>query len=76
MTTNDYQQFVEDFSFTASEFKKWLNDVVLRNGIPTPYTMAEFDTEIVFMPEAMHVMIDVRDEAYVYLEQEFWADYK
>jgi hypothetical protein len=44
MTVNDYQEFIEDFSFTVSEFKKWLNDVVLRGGIYAPYTMNEFDT--------------------------------
>ena len=30
MTSNEYREFLEDLSFTTSELKKWLNDVVLR----------------------------------------------
>jgi hypothetical protein len=47
MTVNEYREFLEDFSFTVSEFKKWLNDVVLRGDRVTfPYMVEEFDTYV------------------------------
>ena len=75
MTANEYREFLEDFSFTAAEFKKWMNDVVLRgNRVVFPYSMDEFETFLRFENQKMHLMIDIEDKAYVYLEKEYWVD--
>merc|ERR1719498_2086548 len=72
ITTNEYREFLEDFSFTVSEFKKWLNDVVFRGDkITFPYKMEEFRTTLQFEDQKMHIMVDVEDKAYQYLETEF-----
>ena len=43
MTSNEYREFLEDISFTTTEIKKWLNDVVLRgDNAHFPYHMSEF----------------------------------
>ena len=77
LTVNEYREFLEDFSFTASEFKKWLNDVVLRGDrITFPYTMDEFQTSVRFEDSKMHLLIDVEDQAYKYLEQRYWLEDK
>ena len=75
MTANEYREFLEDFSFTAAEFKKWMNDVVLRgNRVVWPYSMDEFETFLRFENEKMHLMVDIEDKAYVYLEDAYWYD--
>merc|ERR1719183_1832873 len=49
MTPNEYREFLEDLSFSTSEIKKLLNDVVLRgNNAHMPYTMDEFQTSVKF----------------------------
>jgi len=48
MNDNDYREFLSTFGFTLNYMKKWLNDVVLRNGIQFPYNTKEFDTELKF----------------------------
>ena len=75
MTSNDYREFLEDFSFTVSEFKKWLNMVIFRgNRVKFPYKMEEFKTSVRFEDQKMHVMIGVEDKAYRFLEQTYWTD--
>lgn len=75
MTVNEYREFLEDFSFTVSEFKKWMNDVVLRGDrVNFPYTMGEFNTSVKFEDMKMHLLFGVEDDAYKYLEQRFWRD--
>jgi len=75
MTQNEYREFLEDMSFSTSEFKKWLNDVVLRGDrVRFPYNLKEFQTSLNFQKNKVHVMIDVEDDAYVYLEQALWND--
>lgn len=72
MTTNEYREFLEDISFTTSEIKKWLNDVIFRGDKVTfPYAMDEFETTVSFENKKMHMMIDVEDKAYKYLEDHF-----
>jgi hypothetical protein len=62
LTVNEYREFLEDFSFTASEFKKWLNDVVLRGDrVKFPYKVQEFQTSLKFEDSKMHLLIDVED---------------
>ena len=73
MSEEDYHGFLNDFSLTASEFRKWLNDVVLRGDrITFPYNIDEFNTFLKFSPENVHVMIDVKEKADKFLEDEFW----
>lgn len=75
MTANEYREFLEDFSFTMSEYRKWLNDVVLRGDKVTfPYHLDEFETSLNFQKQKLHVMIGVEDLAYKYLEEAFWKD--
>ena len=75
MTTNQYREFLEDFSFTMSEMKKWLNDVVFRGDrVRFPYSLKEFQTSVQFQKNKMHVMIDVEDKAYQFLEEQLWKD--
>lgn len=60
MTPNDYREFLEDFSFTVSEFKKWLNTVIFRGDrVKFPYKLDEFKTSVRFEDQKMHVMIGV-----------------
>jgi len=43
LTPNEYREFLEDVSFSTSEIKKWMNDVVLRgDNAHMPYKMDEF----------------------------------
>ena len=37
MTQTDYREFLSTYGFTMNFLKKWLNDVVFRNGIRFPY---------------------------------------
>jgi len=77
ITANEYREFLEDFSFTASEMKKWLNDVVLRGDkVKFPYNLEEFQTFLRFESEKMHIMIDIEDKAYQFLESRLWKDLK
>ena len=72
MTANEYREFLEDMSFTTTEIKKWLNDVVLRgDNAHMPYRMDEFNTWFKFESQKVHIMIDVEDDAYQLLEEEF-----
>jgi hypothetical protein len=75
MTQNEYREFLEDMSFSTSEFKKWLNDVVLRGDrVKFPYNLKEFKTSLNFQKQKVHVLVDVEDDAYQYLEEAFWND--
>jgi|DEB0MinimDraft_12_1074336.scaffolds.fasta_scaffold27857_1 hypothetical protein len=75
LTTNEYREFLEDMSFSTAEFKKWLNDVVLRGDrVKFPYNLKEFQTSLQFEKQKLHVMIDIEDKAYQYLEQALWND--
>lgn len=75
MTTNEYREFLEDVSFTVSECKTWLNDVILRgNKVRFPYAVEEFKTTLNFEDAKMHLMLDIEDKAYRFLEEEFWND--
>jgi hypothetical protein len=77
MTSTDYQEFLEDFSFSVSEFKQWANDVVLRgNRVKFPYTFDQFQTFLRFEEQKMHIMLDIEDNAYQFLESRMWKDWK
>lgn len=69
ITENDYIEFLQDFSFANSYIKKWLNDVIFRkNKIQFPYTMDEFETNLVFGDKQVHIMIAFMDAMDVLLE--------
>jgi len=74
MTEADYREFVSTFGFTLNYLKKWLNDVVLRNGIVFPYNTHEFDTSLKFAEKSMHIIIEVEDDAAQYFEKDFWSN--
>lgn len=70
ITPNEYREFIQDLSFSVSELKEWMNDVVLRgDDVKFPYYPDEFDTEVVFTEHQMTVMIEVGDDAYKYMEK-------
>lgn len=47
--------------------------MVLRgSNVEFPYKFDEFRTFLRFENQKVHVMIDVEDEAYQYLENSFW----
>lgn len=72
MTANEYREFLSTFGFTNNYLKKWLNDVVLRNGVKFPYNVYEFDTHLSFKEHSIHIMMEVNDEAAEFLEEDFW----
>jgi len=48
LTSNEYREFLSTFGFSSNYMKKWLNDVVFRNGVRFPYNMKEIYTTIKF----------------------------
>lgn len=75
MTTNDYREFLEDVSFTVKEFKNWLNEIVFKgDDVRFPWTVDELETSVSFENHKLHVMIDVEDKAYMFMEDFYWTD--
>ena len=69
ITENDYIEFLQDFSFANDYVMKWLNDVIFRNNkVSFPYTMEEFETNLVFGDKQVHIMIAIMDGMDVLLE--------
>jgi len=52
--------------------KKWLNDVYLSKGVAMPYSLDEFDSEIAFEHQRMHVFLEANSKASQFLEEEWW----
>jgi len=52
--------------------KKYLNEVVFREGIIFPYNMEELYTAVDFNEGQMHILFDVYADAYEFFEDEFW----
>lgn len=48
VTENEYREFLQSLGFTLNEMKKWLNDVILLDGIKFPYKLDEIKSEIKF----------------------------
>lgn len=72
VTENEYREFLQAFGFTLNEQRKWLNDVILLEGIKFPYTIEEIKTEVKFNEGSMHVFMEVEKEAVDFFEEEFW----
>ena len=66
MSANDYRAFITDFSLMLIEQRKYLNDVILRNGIPFPYDVPEFYTTVQFRPGVAYFIMVVEDEYKAY----------
>jgi hypothetical protein len=49
-----------------------MNDVYLRDGIHTPWTLKEIETTMAFSDRAVHIFFEVYREAAKFLEDEFW----
>jgi len=47
-TENEYREFLQSLGFTLNEMKKWMNDVILLDGIKFPYAVDEIQTEVKF----------------------------
>jgi len=75
VTANEYREFLQDFSFTLGETKKWLNEVAFRGDrVKLPFRSDEFQTTVDFGSQKMHVYIEVEDKLYRYLEENLWDD--
>ena len=59
LTTSEYNEFISNFGFTNTYLKKWLNDVVLREGVKFPFDMEELYTYLKFSEGALHLMMEV-----------------
>jgi len=74
VTENEYREFLQSLGFTLNEMKKWMNDVILLDGVKFPYAIDELKTEVKFQEGSMHVFIEVEKNVANYFEQEFWDD--
>lgn len=74
MTKTEYSDFLHDFGLTMQYLRKWLNKVYFNRGIPFPYTMDEFYSNLVFEKEAMHILLEVEEHAALYYEDLYWED--
>lgn len=48
ITENEYREYLQALGFTLNEMKKWMNDVILLDGIKFPYSVEEIKTEVKF----------------------------
>lgn len=55
----EYREFISTFGFTMNYMKKWLNQVVFRQGLKFPFRMEELETQLKFQEQSMHILIDV-----------------
>lgn len=74
VTENEYREFLQSLGFTLNEMKKWMNDVILLDGIKFPYALDEIKTEVKFQEGSMHVFLEVEKNVAEYFENEFWDD--
>ena len=74
LTPNEYREFLSTFGFTNNYMKKWMNDVVFRNGVRFPYNMSEIYTTIKFQEKSAHIFLEVEDNAAKVLEKGLWKD--
>lgn len=72
LTENEYREFLSTFGFSMNYLKKYLNDVVFREGVLFPYNMEELYTAVDFNEGQMHILFDVYADAYEFFEDEYW----
>jgi len=72
LTTNEYKEMLSQISFTFNFWRKYLNDVVLREGTRFPYNMKEFDTVVKFKNNAAYFLFEIEASAGKELENEKW----
>lgn len=72
LTTTEYKEFLSTFSYSMNYFKNWLNTKHLPDGIRFPWTLDEFNSNLRFQEKSMHIMLEVEDNAALYLEDKFW----
>jgi len=59
LTTNEYKELIGQLQFTFNFWRKFLNDVVLREGVKFPYNRKEFDTTVKFKHNAAYFLFEV-----------------
>ena len=74
MTQNEYQEFLSAFGMSANQFKKYLNDVYMIDGLKTPMNSSEVNVSVDFSDKQMNINFTVEDDAADFLEKEFWYD--
>lgn len=74
LTPNEYREFLSTFGFTNNYMKKWMNDVVFRNGVRFPYNMKEIYTTIKFQEKSAHIFLEVEENMDKLLEKDLWKD--
>lgn len=72
LTANEYREFLSTFGFSNNYLKKWMNDVVFRNGVKFPYNMKEIYTSVQFQEKSAHIFLEVEEEMGKLLEKDLW----
>ena len=72
------QQWLEShhrsFGFYLNYIRKYLNAVYFKSGIQLPFDSKEIYTSVAFKEMAMHIFLDLEDEADRFFEDEFWDE--
>ena len=75
MTQNEYREFLSSFGMSANQFKKYMNDVYMIDGLRFgTMTPDELDLSLVFLDKQVNFNINVNEEFEELLEEEFWYD--
>ena len=74
INTAEYREFLSSFGFYMNFLRKYINNVVLKDGIQFPYNPKEIYTTIDFKPKQMHVFMELADDAGEFFEDELWDD--
>lgn len=75
MTQNEYQEFLSSFGMSANQFKKYMNDVFMIDGLKTGImTDDEVDLSVVFLDKQANLNFIIEAGIEKFLEQEFWYD--
>lgn len=61
MTNAEYREFLSTFGFTQNYIKKWMNDVVFRNGVLLPFTNDELKIRTIFSEKSLHIYFELED---------------
>lgn len=75
VSESEYREFLSNVGFAMNQMKQWLNDDVFMFGIAFPYKMDQIDTQISFDTEIMHISSQIKDNASLFLEEEFMPEY-